>query len=180
MDCTHARPSPNRNHLRRDEILGTIGTRYSAGVKLFVGLDARGLQQLLHEGFIDPEARQNGGPRAREYLRFMQRWPVARAHGYAVTRRREDYRVVLEGLECDLRGMPAGHTDQLRSEFELFSRRADEYHADDGWLRATWDEPSPRPPAGRASRAQNAPVKLSPTPPGPGPRRATGPTVAPR
>lgn len=129
----------NRNHARRDEILGTALVRYAGGIKPFSGLDASGLERLIAEAFIDPAARQNHSPTAAEFLRFMRRWPQTTAHGYAVSRRREDYRVSIEGIECRLAAVPACDADRLRAEFELFCRGADEYHATDDTLFAWWD-----------------------------------------
>lgn len=129
----------NRNHARRDELLGTAGVRYSGGIKHFAGLDASRFALLLAERFLAPDSRVNESPTAAEFLRFMQRWPAVHAHGYAVSRRREDYRVSIEGLECDLRAVPEGARAQLCGEFELFCRHADEYEETPGRLYAWWD-----------------------------------------
>jgi hypothetical protein len=133
------RAAPNRNHARRDEILGTAHVRYAGGVKSFAGLPAQALAQLIDEGFVAPHERQNHSPTAAEFLRFLVRWPQARAHGYAVSRRRPDYRVSIEGLECDLRTVPEGAITKLRGEFELLCRGADEYQDDGARLFAWWD-----------------------------------------
>jgi hypothetical protein len=129
----------NRNHARRDEILGTAHTRYAGGIKPFVGLDAPRLQQLLDERFLEPQARQNLSPTVVEFLRFLERWPWATAHGYAVSRRREDYRVSLEGLSCELSTVPPEKQAQLREEFHQFCRGADECIDEEGLLWSWWD-----------------------------------------
>src|SRR4051812_33608131 len=124
---THASPNAdrmalNRNHARRDEILSTTELRYSAGIKPFTDLSVHKLRQLLDEGFIHLDCRQNCSPSTQEFLRFMERWPAVRARGYAVSRRREDYRVTLDGIECDLRDIPFNDIDKFQSEFEFFCR----------------------------------------------------------
>jgi hypothetical protein len=132
-------PALNRNHARRDEILGTAGARYSGGIKHFTGLDAARLQQLVDERFLDPQARQNRSPTAEQFLRFLRRWPWVTAHGYAVSRRREDYRVSLEGLACALDGVPPERREQLREEFRQLCGEADEYLDEGNRLWAWWD-----------------------------------------
>jgi hypothetical protein len=129
----------NRNHARRDELLGTAHVRYSGGIKPFAGLAVDALAALFAERFVDPACRQNEGPAAGDVLRFIQRWPCVTARGYAVSRRREDYRVSLDGLECDLRRVPAAEREKLRAEFALFCRGADEYSDDAERLFAWWD-----------------------------------------
>lgn len=131
----------NRNDALRDEILGVSALRYSGGIKPFRGLDAERLQRLIDARLIDPLARRGQGPEAWHFLRFLRRWPCARAHGYATSRRRPDYGVVLEGLECDLRDMPESDAQRLRWEFEQLCRHADEYSDEGPWLFAWWDGP---------------------------------------
>lgn len=130
----------NRNHIRRDEILGTTASRnYYDGLKPFTGLGVEKLRQLMEEQFIHPAARQGRSPPAAHFLRFMQRWPQVVAHGYAVSRRRKDYRVTIVGIECDLSSVPASDADKLREEFRLFCHGADEYDDEGSRLFAWWD-----------------------------------------
>jgi hypothetical protein len=64
---TTAPPTPglNRNHARRDELLGTAAQRYAGGIKTFHGLDAARLERLIAERFVDPTARVNVAPSAK-------------------------------------------------------------------------------------------------------------------
>jgi hypothetical protein len=74
-----------------------------------------------------------------EFLRFLQRWPAATAHGYAVSRRREDYRVSIEGLACDLSRLPEAERERARWEFRVFCQSADDLHDDEERLFSWWD-----------------------------------------
>ena len=67
----------------------------------FKGLALANLEKLLAEKFADPEEQQNDCPPISEIFEFMQRNPDFTAHGYAVSIKRQDYRVSVEGVELD-------------------------------------------------------------------------------
>lgn len=129
----------NRDWKRRDQILGVTLHPDPDGITAFHGLDAERLDRLLQEGFAPPGERQNLGPSIEEFLAFMRDWPEVLAFGYAVHPAREDYRVTLEGLACDLLVVPAPRRDALRSAFTERFRDADEFVDALQCLYAWWD-----------------------------------------
>jgi hypothetical protein len=119
----------NRDYTQRDGIIfdNEVDWQMDAvgGVKRFENLDRENLQRLVDHGFVDPNQQFNGCPSAQYFLDFMGRWPMVMAHGYAVSPRRPDYRVDVEGLE--FRGPIS---DALRAAFVLAFRDADDLDAD--------------------------------------------------
>ena len=75
-------------------------SKYGGGVRDFDGLTYRGCQQLLELHVIDPGETQNDSPSVGEIAEFLKKHPNFTAHGYAVSRERDDYRVSFEGVEC--------------------------------------------------------------------------------
>ncbi len=64
----------------------------------------------------------------------MEKYPVAKAHGYVVSPYRDDYRVTIEGLSVDR----ADVTPEVRNAFLDFSENADQLDTD-GDLNSWWD-----------------------------------------
>jgi hypothetical protein len=128
----------NRDQPRRDALLGIAGP-YLGGLERFGGLDLAGLARLLQERFIHPDDRHNAAPSAREVLDFLARCPEVRVHGYAVHPSRKDYRVSIEGFECDLADVPWHRQQTLRLELACAACDADERVDDGPVLYSRWD-----------------------------------------
>lgn len=97
------------------------------------------LAALVREGFAPPGGRQNRGPSTEEFLSFMEQWPEVMAFGYAVHPTREDYRITIEGVACDLLMVDAQRRDALRTAFTQRFRSADELVDALQCLYAFWD-----------------------------------------
>ncbi|MCA9523205.1 MAG: hypothetical protein KC609_19650 [Myxococcales bacterium] len=129
----------NQDDTRRREILGIVEReRDDGGIMHFEDLTFDELTQLLEEQFIDPEARQNEAPSTLEFYEFMEQWPEVTAHGYAVSIDRDDYRIHLEGLYCDLDEVDEERRDELKEAFEELCGEATQYEVDEQSLYAWW------------------------------------------
>ncbi len=125
----------NMNVAERDRLLGLPdGADASGDITRFDEVDAATLEKLLRGRWADPRDRQNAAPSIAEVFRFMKRWPQVRACGYAVSSKRDDYRVSLEGVFVESGGV----SRELRSEFLKLAEDADELTTDRG-LSAWWD-----------------------------------------
>jgi len=123
------------NQARRDEILGIDSDdTYLGGTAEYYGLTIDKLNQLLEENFIDPYERQNDSPTVDEFREFLRDCPEVTAFGYAVHKRRDDYRVSIEGVEFT---GPVSMVTML--EFVKLCRYADEFECTQTRLRAWWD-----------------------------------------
>jgi hypothetical protein len=90
----------NKDQARRDEILEQFWTSdWFGGIRRFERLPIAVVLVLGNEGFLDPEDRQNDAPSLGEITKFMALYPEFTAHGYAVTKDRQDYRVTFEGVQ---------------------------------------------------------------------------------
>lgn len=127
----------NRDFSRRDAILGIEvdwNSNRTGGIARFSNLESGMLLKLFEEGFIDPNDKQNAAPTVRAFLEFMKQNPKVLAHGYAVSPKRDDYRVTIEGLT-----VPASDvTPQLEKRFIEFCKGTDELTLKGG-LRSWWD-----------------------------------------
>lgn len=94
------------------------------------------LESLINEKFINPQDRQNNSPTVNEMLGFMRKYPAVFAYGYAVTPKRRDYRVSLEGLAVNQEDV----TEELKKAFLGFCKSATEIHTEDvNGLLSWWD-----------------------------------------
>jgi hypothetical protein len=134
----------DRNHRRRNEILG-IETSDDPGVTTpFARLDLARLQQLVDERFIHPEERHGRAPCTMDIQARMRRWPELQAHGFAVHPSRDDYRVAIEGYELVTDGVSADRVSEIFFEFVDLDCEADECEYDmDGVIYTRWLEPTP-------------------------------------
>jgi hypothetical protein len=159
-DATHSQPKPNigqsttdevlrvqqdtpmsfefnREYERRDFILGIEvdwNVETSGGIKQFDLLEVAMLEKLFNERFIDPSDTQNESPLMQHFYDFMKRNPNVLAYGYAVSPKRDDYRVTIVGLR-----VPADDvTPQLKKGFIDFCKGADELMTDRELL-SWWD-----------------------------------------
>ena len=76
---------------------------------------------LLDEKFANPADSQNAAPSIGEIYDFMQRYPKFKAHGYAVTKDRFDYRISIEGVTAE-----DVEPDEMAAFAEMF-RFADDF-----------------------------------------------------
>lgn len=75
--------------------------KYFGGIRRFTDLSYTGLKKLFDLDVVDPHERQNEAPEVAEFLEFLQDHAGFTAEGYAVSPERDDYRVSLEGVDCD-------------------------------------------------------------------------------
>lgn len=87
----------NKDHEARNKILGITGED-NGDIIHFDHLTLDGLEELIEKKFADSEEAQNSSPIIQEMLDFMKSHPDFTAHGYAVSIKRSDYRVSLEGI----------------------------------------------------------------------------------
>jgi hypothetical protein len=99
----------------------------------FEDLDVEDFKTLLDEKFVDPQDKQNSAPTAMEFYRFMQRYPSFKAHGYAVSKNRTDYRISIEGVQ----GMTMS-SEALQAFVNMFGE-ADTFNVDGGYCYCWYD-----------------------------------------
>ena len=110
----------NKDILTRDKmIFGKYrpNTYKFGGIRKFDNLDVETLGKLLEMNFADPEERQNLAPSIQEIYEFMRKYPKYKAHGYAVSDEREDYRISIEGVE---KGEPHESIDEFQDYMNVF------------------------------------------------------------
>jgi hypothetical protein len=137
----------NKNQTRRDELLKPFFEQedkemarygftpgYSGGIRRYSGLTVEVLEQLIAEGFVDVNERQNESPSIAEFLEFAKLTPQSVfLIGYAVAKDRSDYRLSVEGVIC-----PTGHahkTAEFKARWKKFGHNADEKSVKRLW----WD-----------------------------------------
>lgn len=90
---------------------------YAGGIRNFEGMQLDTLKKLIEKNFIRAAERQNEAPTTAQILAFMERYPEYTAHGYAVTSKRFDYRVTIEGVS---KGNVADTVQELEDFTRLF------------------------------------------------------------
>ena len=85
------------------------------------------LDDLIAGKFIDPDASYHDAPTARECLDFMITHPQLSAHGYAVSPRRQGYRVSLTGLDAS---DSTTVTPIMKKNFQKFCESADSLYTE--------------------------------------------------
>lgn len=125
----------NKDWKLRDSMLNDVyGNKQGTyDIFRFDGVTAETLQKLVDLKFADPDEYQNEAPSVGEILDFLNENPDFTAHGYAVTVRRDDYRIILEGVEGNSRDF-----DQISRFMNMF-RFADEFETGIGYQRAWFD-----------------------------------------
>lgn len=114
---------------RRHSLVGLDADRNRTGLSYFDGLSAEYLATLVEEGFADPTMTQNSSPSIGEFLEYMTAHPKVTAHGYIVSKARDDARVSIEGLH-------SGTSDaEEQLEFLEWNHSADELDRYRSW----WD-----------------------------------------
>ena len=129
----------NKNIKERDEIIfGTYDKdTYMGGARHFRYMNVDTLKKLINKGYIELDECQNCSPSTREFFDFMQEYPAFTAHGYAIIDTRDDYRVTIEGIECDRLDDVTSNIEALK-DFVRLARFANEFDIDDGFY-CWWD-----------------------------------------
>ena len=127
----------NPDEKRRDEIIfGKYEPeRYAGGIRRFEDLTYEKLRELAAQGFIDPYDRHNGCPDIAVITGFVSIFPGYALTGYAVSARRDDYRVSLDGLQKN-RG---ADSEIERTVFKEIFGQADEFNANDAEMYCWFD-----------------------------------------
>jgi hypothetical protein len=107
---------------------------WMGGTKHFENMSVNTLAKLLENNFIDPDDTQNSSPTVEEFFEFMKQYPKMKAHGYAVSHERPDYRISIEGLSLE-----GKYTKKMLLDFVHFARQSDEFTADENGLYCWWD-----------------------------------------
>jgi len=123
----------NYNQDVRDSILEITSKSYSGGIETYSNLSLGSLENLVSLDFIDLTDRQNVAPSAGEFLEFMKQHPNFKAHGYAVSKTRPDYRVTIEGLQC------SSIDEKDLVDFQELFREADEFTCKRGHQSCWYD-----------------------------------------
>ena len=127
----------NKDIEHRDNLIfGTYEpSKYSGGIRRFEQLDRAKIIELVANKFIDLDDRQNSSPSALEFFKFICDNQGYLAHGYAVTDKRDDYRVTIEGLEKNSDEISA----EERVRFVMAFRDADDLVAENNQLYCWYD-----------------------------------------
>lgn len=126
----------NRNIRKRDEIIfGNYDPdAYGGGVRQFEDMSYDTLKQLIDEGFVDVEDKQNYAPTIQEMMKFAEKYGKNYLFdGYVVSDKRDDYRVSIDGFKRN----GEFETFAERNDFAGFCSEADELDLD--YAYAYWD-----------------------------------------
>jgi len=124
----------NKDSKARDLIIFDKLVEDNGDIIRFEGLTLEKLDRLLDQKFADPEETQNDSPSTKEIYDFMKEHPGFTAHGYVVSRKRNDYGISLEGVEY--RG---NYNKKVLLKFLDLFAYADELTTKDKYLRAWYD-----------------------------------------
>lgn len=138
------KPELNKDSKERDMILfgkeldwvdGNVpGGETFCGHSRFEKLSLEKLKELRDKCFLYLDDQQNNAPTIEQFIEFMEKFPDVTAHGYAISPRRDDYRISIEGLEYTGR---CGKAMQL--EFTKLCRKADVFTATDSHIYCWFD-----------------------------------------
>ena len=109
-------------------------SKYAGGIRHFSELYGDDLQELFRLGVIDPRDAQNCCPNVTKIAAFLKDHKNFSAHGYAVSKKRDDYRVSLEGVACG----PGYSMQDVWDFFRLF-KAPDEFRVDELGMRCWYD-----------------------------------------
>lgn len=131
----------NKNVAERDIILfgDYEESKYWGGIRRFEDLSVEELEKLVERRFADPGDMQNYAPTIKLLLSFGKRHKLVTYGGYAVSLKRDDYRISIDSIKLV--------TPDIRdaSDFIRFCKSADElnsYYDGDGitaTMSAWWD-----------------------------------------
>lgn len=104
------------------------------GTDTFTGLSVGAMHTLVELGSLDLNGYTNNSPTAEAFLRFMEKYPMFTAIGYAVHPARQDARITIEGIETT-----APLNGAALKAFTDFAEEADEFDAHSSHCRCWWD-----------------------------------------
>ena len=123
-------------------VFGGKPTYSSGGIEPFSHLHPSKLKQLVEEGLVDPDGSQNDSPTTQEFLEFGEQFPFVRYIGYAVSPKRPDTRLTIEGIVVSETNVPEEALRSFRKAFKKFCHAADELdlpYENYKFYRAWWD-----------------------------------------
>lgn len=126
----------NLDYETRNELIfgNNSDVDWLGGIKHFDNLMVDQLNELIVDNYIDVNECQNSSPSVGEFFEFMKKHRQVAAHGYAVSHKRDDYRVSIEGLSyC------GNLSKDLLFDFIHLCRHADEFIAEEKRLYSWWD-----------------------------------------
>lgn len=105
-------------------------------IRYYSQLSLNSLKALQDKSLLNLSERQNNSPTIEQFVKFMEKYPCVKAHGYVVTRFRADTGVTIEGLITPSESA----TRELKNAFKTFCKGADELSENyKGNLRSWWD-----------------------------------------
>ena len=131
----------NGDYKTRDTILfGKQDVDYSLGGIQYFTTTPQVIKELIAKKFIDEMDYQNSSPTIKEFIRAVDGYEDhVRFSGYAVSPKRDDYRVSIDAIDIDI---PYEDKDMVSFFVESF-HGADEFNlenvGDVYHLRAWWD-----------------------------------------
>jgi hypothetical protein len=127
----------NQDFKRHDQLLGLSGEWGKTdigGIMWFEKIPMATIAQLYDEKFLDPFKGQNASPNNHVLLAFMCEHSSSLVSGYAVSPKREDYRVTINAIQ-----IPSWSVNsKVKSEYEGLCKDADELDIT-GDLYCWWD-----------------------------------------
>ena len=130
----------NPNIQKRDQILfGEYDpAKYTGGIRRFENVDAKTIEELVDNGFVDVTMYQKASTTIEEFLDFNEDWDDHYTFiGFAISDRRDDYGIVIDGIRRDEFIHASPETEEERDDFYEFSKNADDVFLDAGY--AWWD-----------------------------------------
>lgn len=109
----------------RYDLLNVSTINGFGGCTNFRFVNVNTLKELVKKGYLDPEDKQNDAPTAGEFIKFMEKYPEFKAHGYIIDNEREDRRITIEGVS----GYP--QSEEAKEAFEEMFLNADEFNIED-------------------------------------------------
>ena len=93
----------NKDYTRRDTLICGEGKHpyYIGGCYDFY-CDWKTLNNLVKEGFADPNECQNDSPSIKEFLELTEGLKGIKFKAYAVSPERQDYRITVDGIEASI------------------------------------------------------------------------------
>ena len=99
--------------------------KYMGGIRNFDQIDVSTLKWLVENNYANPDEQQNLAPSIQEFIDFMETHEGYFAGGYAVSEKRDDYRVSIDNIS---RNTDIPTKDEIAA-FVNFASSADELDA---------------------------------------------------
>jgi hypothetical protein len=130
----------NNNYILRDTIIfGKYEPEsYLGGCKRFT-CSRDTILKLLELDFIDPEECQNCSPTTKEFIECTEDFKDALFNCYAISDKRDDYRITIEGLDIEVQDDEYDKISYLVETFHYADEFSFEHNGDSYFLHAWWD-----------------------------------------